>query len=321
MAFTIYASTDSGAPNLTGITGSLLTVLDACLVNGYGAKSAAGWSKPLANTASYGMYKQGSGSVSCSLFVYDAGSGSAGGAEAQLTGWDSITGIDNGAVTGSNQFPTLAQLAIGVGAVAVRKSSVPTSTARTWIIYADSRTMYGFVKTSDIGNSYFSFAFGDFYSLRSGSIDASRCMIIGRVNPSSSTAASDRLDALSAVNTAVTAHFAPHIASGTGTSITLGKHGDGVKGSTSALNGNVQLLNSVDNGLYISPVWLVESSTSSIRGRMRGFYQLCHATTSFVDGQQFTSSVDFPGRTFQLVQPSANNGTYLLETSDTLETN
>jgi hypothetical protein len=40
---TVYKSTDASAPTLDGQVGSLITVLKACLVNGYGAKSAAGW--------------------------------------------------------------------------------------------------------------------------------------------------------------------------------------------------------------------------------------------------------------------------------------
>ena len=62
--FTIYSSSDVGGPGLiTGTTGSLITVLDACLVNGYSGKSAAGWTKPLGTlSGSISAYQQGSGS-------------------------------------------------------------------------------------------------------------------------------------------------------------------------------------------------------------------------------------------------------------------
>ncbi|MGE3907973.1 MAG: hypothetical protein AB7K36_01385, partial [Chloroflexota bacterium] len=46
----IYRSTDSGAPVLTGQAGSLLNLLDKCLVDGYGSKAAAGWSRPYTGT-------------------------------------------------------------------------------------------------------------------------------------------------------------------------------------------------------------------------------------------------------------------------------
>ena len=42
MPWTVYRSDDAGAPNLTGAAGSLIAILDAVLVNGYGAKPAAG---------------------------------------------------------------------------------------------------------------------------------------------------------------------------------------------------------------------------------------------------------------------------------------
>ena len=44
MAVTLYSYTDVGAPSLAGnVLGGLPPILDACLVNGYGSKAAAGW--------------------------------------------------------------------------------------------------------------------------------------------------------------------------------------------------------------------------------------------------------------------------------------
>jgi len=322
MAFTIYASGDSGAPTLNGNTGSLLTVLDQCLVNGYGAKSAAGWSKPLPNTASYGMYLQGSGSVSCSYFLYDAGSGSAAGAEAQLTGWESITSIEGGKPTGSNQFPVVAQSGPGSGSVSIRKSTVTGATSRQWIIFADRMTCYGFILTGDTANTYYAFGFGDYYSIKSGSVDTARTMIMGRINASASSAANERMDVLGAgLTSGVTGNYTPHLFSGLGTSSLMGKHGDGIKGSTTGLLGTVTFLNPTDNGLYISPIWITDSSTGAIKGRFRGFYQFCHAISNVSDAQTFTGSPDFLNKTFQVVKQSVNAGVYFLETSDTLDTN
>jgi hypothetical protein len=47
----IYRSTDAGAPALNSTVGSLIAVLDACLVDGYGGKSPAGWTKAFTGTA------------------------------------------------------------------------------------------------------------------------------------------------------------------------------------------------------------------------------------------------------------------------------
>jgi hypothetical protein len=321
--FTIYQSTDSGAPTLTGLTGSLLTVLDAILVNGYGTQPGAGWLKPMANTSSYGIYQLPSGSTGHYLFVDDAGSGSALGTEARLQGWDSITTFDNGAVTGSNQFPTLAQLAIGRGSVIARKSTAPTAVARTWIAFADSRSLYFNVLTGDVANNYFSFMFGEFFSIKSGSVDTGRTMIAGRSVASSSLAATEKLDTLSyTITTAVAGNFAAHAFGGGGSSITLNKHGDaGKSNSATSLLGTVQYFNSADSGLYISPVWVVDNATSTVRGRMRGFHQFLHAISNVSDGQVFTGSGEFAGRNFQVVKQTGNSGVYFMETTNTLETN
>lgn len=331
MGFTTYSSGDSGAPVLTGLTGSLLALLDAVLVNGYGAKPAAGWTKPLPNTSSYGMYRQGGGAT-CSLFLYDAGSGSASGAEALATGWDTISDMNSGAITGSNPFPTFTQQNIGggngggAGAMVIRKSTAPTNISRGWVIFADSSSMYLFIRPADttFGIGYTGFMFGDFFSLKSGSVDTARCMISGRNAVSSSAVANDRLDVTiqTSLTTGVTGHYAAHSFSGLSSSMPLGKHGDGAKSNSgTSLHGSVPFLNGTDNGVYLSPIWLVEATTGTIRGRMRGFYQFCHTTTSLVDSQQFSGSSDFPGRTFQVVIPSANQSMFFLETSNTLETN
>jgi len=320
--FIIYKDNDASAPVLNGNTGSLLNVLDKCLVDGYGSKPGAGWSRTLPITASYGCFTQPVGSSGLCLFVDDMGSGSASGSEARLTGWSSITSIEAGIVTGSNQFPLVTQQKIASGSVIARKSTVPTSTNRNWIIMADSHSMYGFVLPGDTAGVYTSFMFGDFYSIKSGSVDTQRCMIAGRSAPSSSAATIDKLDILSSsLNTPLPGNFIAGPFGG-GTSISCSKHGDAVKGTATQLRGNVPYFNSVDNGLYISPVWVVETATSLIRGRMRGFYQFCHVGSNVVDGQTFnSSSSDFPGKTFMVISGSGNTGVYFMETSNTLETN
>src|ERR1041385_169448 len=174
--FTIYQSGDTSAPTLNGLTGSLLTVLDACLVNGYGSKPGAGWLKPFPNTGSAGCYQQPTGSM-LYLIVNDAAGGAGGGQEARITGYDSLTSI----ASGSNPFPS-------GSFIVARKSAAASATARTWIIVADSSSFYGFVLTGDFANNYYAFSFGDFYSL-SGSADAWKAMVVGRATENNSTQA------------------------------------------------------------------------------------------------------------------------------------
>ena len=71
--FKLYQSSDVGAPIFYGTSGSLVDLLDACLVNGYGSKSGAGWIKPFPNTGNkVGCYKMNTGSLAC-LIVQDNG--------------------------------------------------------------------------------------------------------------------------------------------------------------------------------------------------------------------------------------------------------
>lgn len=339
MAFTIYNWFDPGAPVLNGATGSLLSLLDAVLVTGYGTKPGAGWTKPFGNTSSYGTYKLGNGSTS-SLFVYDAGSGSAGGTEALMTGWDSITNITNGFVTGSNPFPTFTQVAVGsgaggsAGAIVVRKSNTTNSlnNNRNWIAFADSASFYLFTRTLDatFAARYSGFFFGDFYSIRSGSVDSSRCMIVGRNVVSSSAVANDYLEQLLTAGNALTVtlpgHYAAHGFSGSGASMAMSKHGNAfLSNNNLVMAGSLPFPNGPDNAIYVSPLWVVETPTGTIRGRMRGLWHLLHASQSIQDYFTFSGSGENYGRTFQVVATSLGAGGavgyYTLETSNTLETN
>lgn len=72
MTVRIYRSTDAGAPQLsTTVDGSLAIILKACLVTGYGAKVAAGWSTEWQGTNQVAL-KMGSGSSGRILVVDDS---------------------------------------------------------------------------------------------------------------------------------------------------------------------------------------------------------------------------------------------------------
>lgn len=200
--FTIYSSSDPSGPGpITGLTGSLITVLDACLVNGYPGKAAAGWTKQTANVTGsaagslsiIAAYKIVSGSQ-MTLVVNDsgAGNGGAGGTECAAAGWESLTGLtasnyvmtssgSNSVGVGFGQFPLPTQLFLGN--VQWRKSSTADNTPRYWIMFADSCSMYLFIQTGDATSyqygNYFGMSFGDIYSFR-GSSDLYRCLLIGR---------------------------------------------------------------------------------------------------------------------------------------------
>jgi hypothetical protein len=186
--------------------------------------------------------------------------------------------------------------------------------------------MYAFIYSDPSSTPlYTGFAFGDYYSLKSGSVDLNRCMIQGRSIPSGSSGSlntGEKLDTLTGnINTAIAGCFTPTLANSIGTSSAMHKHGDGVKGNQTALVGNLPYLNAGDNGLYISPIWIGDPTTGNLKGRLRGFYQFCHAISNVTDQQTFTGSADFPNSTFIVIKQTPNSGVYFIETSDTLETN
>ena len=332
--FKIYSSSDVSHPVLnTASSGSLLALMNACLITGYGSMPGAGWTKTgslvaLPDSQSCGIFVMPTGSRA-TLFVNDAAPGVGGVREARLIGWDTVTTMSvaglagtNTTATGSNQFPTVAQLAIGQGAVTARKSTDLSATERQWVLFADSSSVYAYISTGDTAGMYYAFMFGDIYSAKSGSADTYKAILIGGIaEAAAGTVANQRLDGLSLVNAVTTGHFLQRSFSGFLTGVTAGKHGDGNKGSPTLLIGITQYPNGADNGFYISPVWVHENTNSTIRGKMRGFWHVLHALGSFSDGQTFTGTGDFAGRTFMVIKQSANAGVYLMETSNTLETN
>lgn len=137
MTVRVYRSSDAGAPVLSGQIGSLIALLDACLVNGYGALPSSGWSKEFSGT-NLAAYRAASGNR-LRLRVDDTAA-----LEARIVGYESMSGISSGL---TNAFPTEAQIA---GGMFVRKSSAADSTARGWVVVATATAFYLLIH---IGNS------------------------------------------------------------------------------------------------------------------------------------------------------------------------
>lgn len=348
--FTIYSSEDASGPGpMTGWSGSLITVLDACLVDGYAGKAAAGWTHPIANSASidgtdvYACYKQPSGS-GLTLFINDhSPHGAALGKEAWATGWENMTSLGSPTASvgeGTGQFPIPAQL-LTTGHTVMRKSATSDNTnGRQWMIAADAYTMYMWVITGDTANVYYHWGFGDVYSL-SDEDDLYKCFIYGRaiVNSAAGHAATlaDMTDEIcllfSGVNiitTAMPGHFMARTWGGGGGSITITRKGDlhfaTYDGITSSpygayMSSLMQAPNGPDKALYVSPLYAIENVGVCLRGRFRGLYQICHPVASFSDGQTLLGGGDYAGKSFRVIKTSVNGGMWALETSNTVETN
>lgn len=159
---TVYKSTDTDAPVLDGQAGSLINVLTACLVDGYGAKSAAGWSIALGPTNNKIVYQNdtltGSGlffRVQDDGYVY-SGQSSADTSTACLVGMHSYSDIN----TPVQPFPRVINggsdphhaTAYGVTIRKRYRGDQNPTYAAPWIVVADKRTCY-LITTSSSTNS------------------------------------------------------------------------------------------------------------------------------------------------------------------------
>jgi hypothetical protein len=323
--FKIFTSNDLNAPVLNGLSGSLVDVFNYCLVSG------SGWLQPSASINDCAIYQQPSGSK-CILYVNDNKPNvSAAGQEAWLTGWETLSNMTAPCGTGSAQFPLIGQLLVS-GHYVSRKSSVASNAPRAWIMFSDDRTFYFFNKTLDIDDGmYTSIFFGDIFSLV-GKEDTIKCMLSSRTyeNLSSNNGLYDQNDL---ITYPVTYNLATYNA---GVNMVMSRNMGGIytcplvsrlgafdmaiSTNTSypyaPMNGVVNLMNNI----IIRPL-IVWEPGNGIRGRMRGMYHIPCSVGLLPDGAIYTATGENLGKTFQIISRGMNNGFWVIEISNTLETN
>ena len=321
MTVTVFRSTDVGAPTLTGATGSLIGVLDACLVNGYGSKSALGWTKAFTGTnrASY----QASTGNKLYLDVKDDIAGSSTDWYTAVRGYETMSAVG----TGTGLFPTTAQVAADTfyWQKSIESSS---ATAVSWMLIGNQKTFYLWARllSTDTAapngdNGYFC-AFGEFTSFRSS--DAYNTIIIGQTTHSSPSTNNTVASLVSAMNVSSTGHYVARSFTQSGTSVTVGKTSDAHKAGGATLCGQTtgvtQLVypNPEDGGLYIAPVWINESAVNSLRGILPGFWNPLHVAP-LVTHDTFTGTGNLAGKTFEGLTTtySSVKGQVFIETSNT----
>lgn len=330
MPVTVYRSTDTGAPVLTGQEGSAITVLDAILVNGYGAKAGAGWTKAFSGT-NKAAYLQGpkTNRPQRYLRVQDDGPGDGSTREARMRGYEAMTDVD----TGTGPFPSPEQRSAGI---IFRKSSTVDATARPWIAVADHRTIYFFVWTGDAGpvpNGRIGWAFGDFVSRVPG--DQFGQVIIGRVaeNSDSMSGYDDPINSGYGMLTTATwrpvGHYCPRSYTGQGGSIFLPKTWLFSLAFNTPIpywdtpvwpgtHGTLPLSNPADGKLILSQFFFAEPNTLTIRGQARGLWATPHVGTSFNDFDVFQGSGELAGRQFMWLRLTSDpGGGVFVEISDT----
>ena len=326
MTVQIYRSSDASAPTLNGNSGSLVGLLDAVLVNGYGSKTALGWTKSYAGT-NKASYKQPTGSNGFYLDVDDSTSDFATGS-ARVRGYETMSALG----TGTNPFPTIAQIDAAHG-IWVKSQEASAGTAVSWVVVGTNKMFFLWIQTvSTFTNGATGaygpmFCFGDILSYKSG--DAYNTII--QVANGTSAPFAD-MHTTNIVATAISGLYTCRSYLQTGTSITTSRLIDSAKsgggttiggsGTIGSSNPNtfIQYPNPVDSNFYMSPIWAGEPVGATLRGQIPGVYAPLH-WFPLITGSQIAGTGSFTGKTFEAFTLAAGSagasGQVLLEVSNT----
>lgn len=301
MTVRVYYSTDAGAPALSGTVGSLIALLDACLVNGYGAKPAAGWSKAFTG-ANLAAYRQPAGSNQMYLRADDTGA-----TETRVVGYETMSDVN----TGVNAFPTNVQIS---GGLYIKKSSTADAVSRPWVLITNGRLFVLHVNADSSVNSINAivYAFGDITSYVPA--DAYETVIIAGTASAGTTVFQTLAVNL---NSSQAGQYLARSYTQVGGSVTCNKHSDMAKlggGVTMGASG-FTYPNPLDGGLHMAPLSIVENNATIARGELPGVWCPLHIRPlGHLD--TFSGTGLLAGKTFLALNvPSA--GQMLLETSDT----
>lgn len=303
MALTILTNQSASAPALSGTVGSLIALLDFCLV------TTLGWTKPYSGT-NLAAYKQPTGTNGMYLYVDDTVA-----QNARLSAYEAMTAIN----AGTGNFPTTTQVA---GGGYLFKSATANSTARPWYFASDGKLFHLCVGTDGTTPASFAstvgfYSFGDFISYKSG--DAFNTTVCMDTGASSNT--SGFTSATSFTTTASGLYVArPHTQIGTSLNASRFTDAAGAGGNGSYLgNGAVPYPSPIDGGINIARIFIGDPA-SGRRGRLQGAWAWQHLASAINSGDTFNGAGDLTGRTFIFFKNANWPASIVLETSDTWST-
>lgn len=370
-----YYSTDTGAPSLDGLAGSLISVLDAVLVNGYNSQSSlsiarssstatvtktshgyregqiltisganeaeyngsfrignvtantftytvsgtpatpatgsisaivapAGWTKPYSSGSNLAVFRGPSGTTQ-HYFRFD----DTGGVSATFRGYEAMTGVS----TGTNDFPTVAQVA----SLYVMKSSAASSATRAWALITNGKTIH-FISnydTTTTGTSSMWISFGDFVSKKSG--DVYNSFVAAGTTTSGNTTFYPNHYTAALYSTFLSGHYLSRAYTQIGTAATFSKVSDATARSTTDTvmgSNGFSFPNSPDGGLYFAPIRMYETGPL-YRGDIPGAYVPLHVRP-LSHNDEFAGQGVYSGKRF-ITKNLSGNGQVFLEISDT----
>jgi hypothetical protein len=305
---TVYASTDASAPVLTGEAGKLNDLLLACLVNGYGSKSAAGWTRPYNSGSNYASFRQGGG-LQHYLAVNDVAD-----QMARVTGFVTMSDF----VTGTNPFPTDAQFS---GGLYMRKSITANATARPWVLVATDRAFHlivfsGATAATGYGGSDSHMSFGQLAPSFLSGDGFDSYLIAGTDTSTTGTGATSGRQVLTNLNAIpLPGHFMARGHAQTGGSITMGKRAANLFNQFTSGVGGAAYPDPIGGGLDISRIGVLLSGPID-RGWLPGLWAIGHANApaSFSQLDTFSGTGALNGRTWLIVLTAS--GGLAIETTD-----
>lgn len=325
--FTIYSSTDASAPVLSSESGKLVDVLDACLVNGYGAKAAAGWDIAYTGTSKR-AYRAATGNRMYYRVQNDSISAALTFRGALVCGYESMSSVD----VGARAFP----MAFPVSYITWWLAYTANSTPIPWTVYADGVTAYVVVQCNlPTAASWQIYAMGEFTSyLATDNYNSILGGIIVPISLSGNPTVVDNtflyINRSTVVGISDTTKAIPRGWTQLGVSPTQLVMTDVSFPGTNLLQysvgfpaGQLNQYPSAGN-LVVYPLELREITETGYyipRGRLRGLFGWGHNIDFLAHGGNYTST---NGRTFQGLRPGyfygAINymGAVVVETSNTL---
>lgn len=306
---TIYRSDDTSAPVISGTAGALVAALSAILVDGYGSKSAAGWTKEYTAT-NKAVFRMGGSGNKHYLRVDDTGA-----QMARCVGYTAMTDVD----TGVNMWPSSGWIS---GGYYFRKSTAASADARGWICFASS-TAFLFVVCGDNSSAFASsgadamLLFGAIESRIAG--DEYNTLICGATDSStSSTSATSTRQPLPYSDTSYSVN-----------KMLAGDYAQGVAGGQTCLFGasspwqGMQISGDPSYGsAYPDPATLglnfcaigVMEGGRVLRGYLRGINTLLHPFSSIANRATFDGRGAMSGKSYQVLR-IGGNAAMVIETS------
>jgi hypothetical protein len=304
------------------ITDKNVTIVDAntitCTIAGTPAtpgtgtatvkRSSLGWTKQWAGT-NLATYKQKTGTNQFALGVDDAGTN-----VARIRGFESMTAAGVAVASGTNPFPTDAQLS---GGCFVTKSSTADATLRSWICYSDGKIFHFITQHSGLTTTGNGFRFGDFYSRKSG--DIYNTLINGDIVTAAATTAIRVSNLVSTMST-ISGLWVARPYTGTVGSIAAGFITDGIRSTVSIEMGagGATYPHPIEGGIIPMPIWISEGTAASgVRGTLPGAWNVCHARPlATLDSFSGVGGTSMANKTFQVFN-TGSAAQCCHETSDT----